>query len=208
RRSKSRDPVTTRYVAQLLEAAGTDCVAALDVHNRQSFDNAFRCRTEHLQARVQLAEALLPALGDRPLTVVSPDAGGVKRADLFQQTLAARTGQAPTTAFVEKHRNGDTIRGGALAGSVDGRVAVIVDDLISTGTTLLRAVEACRAHGAVAVFAAASHAVFAPGIEALLTAPGLDRLLITNSIVPQLPQAGRAKLQTVSVEPLFARAIS
>lgn len=208
RRTKSRDPVTTRYVAQLLEAMGVDCVMALEVHNRQAFDNAFRCRTEHLEARVQLAEALLEQLGDAPLVVVSPDPGGAKRAELFRQVLAERTSQEPTMAFAEKHRSSGVVTGKALVGEISGRVAVIVDDLISSGTTLLRAVEACRAENAAAVYAVATHALFAAGSENLLGASGLDHLFITNSVVPQVPSPARAKVHLVPIEPLFARAIS
>lgn len=208
RRTKSRDPVTTRYVAQLLESAGVNCVAALDVHNRQAFDNAFRCRTEHLEARIVLAEALLPLLDDRPLTVVSPDSGGTKRAELFRQALTERVPEEPGMAFVEKYRHGDVVSGGRLIGDVEGRVAVIVDDMISTGATLRQAATTCRAHGAAAVYAAVTHGLFAADAEALLTGPGLDRLLVTNSVAPEVPQAARGKVGIVPIEPLFARAIS
>lgn len=208
RRTKPRDPVTTRYVAQLLEAAGANCVAALDVHNRQAFDNAFRCRTEHLEARVMLAEALLPLLGDGPLTVVSPDPGGTKRAELFRQTLAERVAEEPGMAFVEKYRHGDVVSGGRLIGGVEGRTVVIVDDMISTGTTLRQAVAACRSHCAAAVYAVATHGLFTADAAALLAASELDRLLVTNSVAPQVPQAARAKIGIVPIEPLFARVIS
>lgn len=208
RRTKARDPVTTRYVAQLLEAAGVDCVMALDVHNRQAFDNAFRCRTEHLEARVVLAEALLPLLDDRSLTVVAPDSGGTRRAELFRQTLAERITEEPGTALVEKHRNGDAVRGGRLVGDVEGRTVVIVDDMISTGATLRQAAAACRAHGAATVHAVVTHGLFAADAAALPAVSELDRLLISNSVAPRIPQSLRAKVGIVPLEPLFARAIS
>lgn len=208
RRTKPRDPVTTRYVAQLLETMGVNCVVALEVHNRQAFDNAFRCRTEHLEARVSLAEAVLDRLGEQAYTVVAPDPGGVKRAELFRQTLAERTGQEPRSAFVEKHRSGGKVSTGSMAGEVQGRAALIVDDLISSGTTLLRAAKACRDSGAVAVIGIATHAIFSSGAEALWQADGLDHLFVTNSVLSEVPASGRGKVHLVPIEPLFARAVS
>jgi ribose-phosphate pyrophosphokinase len=207
-RTSPRDPVVTRYVAQLLEAAGVDCVVALDVHNRSAFDNAFRCRTEHLKAQPLLAEAVLGQLGKQPLVVVSPDSGGVKRAEQFRRELASRLEQELPSAFVEKHRDGQALTGGALVGEVRGRTAVIVDDLISSGATLLRAAEACRSHGASSVFAAATHGLFVAGAERLLEAPGLDGLFITNSVAPPEVLRNHEKLHVIGVEKMFAEAIS
>lgn len=207
-RTSPRDPVVTRYVAQLLEAAGVDCVIALDVHNRSAFDNAFRCRTEHLKAQPVLAAAVLEWLGDRPLVVVSPDSGGVKRAEQFRRELGQRQGQELSGAFVEKHRDGNLLTGDALIGEVRGHVAVIVDDLISSGATLIRAVEACRDHGASGVVAAATHALFVSGGERLLDTPGLDGLFVTNSVTPQVALKDHEKLHVIGMEKMFADAIT
>ena len=76
RKTKSRDPVTTRHVACLFEAVGTDCVVTLDVHNLAAFQNAFRCRTDHLEANSLFAAHFAPLLRDLEIAVVSPDAGG------------------------------------------------------------------------------------------------------------------------------------
>lgn len=206
-RSEPRDPVTTRYVAQLLEAAGVDCVLTLDVHNRSAFDNAYRCRTEHLKAQPLLAGAVLTQLGRQPLVIVSPDSGGVKRAERFRRELSAKLGQELPSAFVEKHRDGASLSGGTLVGEARGRTAVIVDDLISSGATLLRAAEACRRHGASSVFAAATHALFVAGSDQLLESPDLDGLFVTNSIPPAAALAKHAKLQVIGVEAMFAEAI-
>lgn len=84
-------------LCELLEAMGVDCVMALEVHNRQAFENAFRCRTEHLEARVALAEAVLERLGEQACTVVSPDSGGLERAELFRQ--AWRSAPAASQAW-------------------------------------------------------------------------------------------------------------
>src|SRR5690606_13448473 len=146
--------------------------------------------------------------GEQSYTVVSPDPGGLKRAELFRQTLAERTGQEPRSAFVEKHRSEGKINTGSMAGEVRGRIALIVDDLISSGTTLLRATEACRAHGAAAVIGVATHATFSNGASVLWQDGGLDHLFITNSVLSEVPASGRGKIHLVPIEPLFARAIS
>jgi len=161
RKSKARDPVTTRYVATLFEAVGTDCVVTLDVHNLAAFQNAFRCRTDHLEAGTLFVEALVPLVGTDDLVVVSPDAGGIKRAEAFRERFAAAVKRPVATAFAEKYRSDGILTGEALVGDVQGKTAVIVDDLISAGNTMARAAKACRARGATRVLAVASHGVFA-----------------------------------------------
>jgi len=208
RRTKPRDPVTTRYVAQLLEAMGLDRAMALEVHNPAAFENAFRIPTLHLEACGPLAAAVLDEVGSADaLAVVSPDTGGAKRAAALRDRLAERTGTEPPLAFLEKHRSEGVVSGDTVAGDVAGRTAVIVDDLIASGTTLVRAVRACRERGAGTVIAAAAHGVFAGGAERLFGAEGPDRLLVTNSVVPRLQDEWRGRVRVVPVEDLFARAI-
>ena len=207
RRTKPRDPVTTRYVAQLLEAVGVDRMVGLEVHNPAAFENAFRVPTVHLHARGVLAEASLGYVGSGPLAVVSPDTGGAKRAAALRDTLAARTGDTPTLAFLEKHRSEGMLSGDVVAGEVDGRTAVIVDDLIASGTTILRAVHACRARGANGVIVAATHAVFTEGAERLWGDEGPDRLFVTDSVPPRLQEHPAGRIERVSVQPLFAEVI-
>jgi len=209
RRTKPRDPVTTRYVAQLFEAVGTDCVVTLDVHNRAAFDNAFRCRAEHLEAAPRFVAALVPDLAEHPVTVVSPDAGGIKRAEAFRQRLEAALGRPVGSAFAEKYRSGGVVSGEGFVGPVDGRVAVVVDDLIAGGTTVARAARACRERGALRVIAVASHGVFAPGAAETLAGPDVDRVLVTDSLPARpLPQGElAAKLVRLPIAPLVAEAI-
>ena len=143
-RSKPRDPVATRYVAGFFESVGTDCVVTVDVHNLAAFENAYRCRTLNLEAADALAERIAARVGDAPVAVVSPDAGGIKRADRFRAKLAAILGRPVGAAFAEKYRSEGVLRGDGLVGDVRGRVAVVVDDLVSAGHTLDRAARACR----------------------------------------------------------------
>ncbi|HET20047.1 MAG TPA: ribose-phosphate pyrophosphokinase, partial [Chromatiales bacterium] len=104
RKTKSRDPVTTRYVAALFEAVGVDRVVTLDVHSLAAFQNAFRCRTEHLESTRLFIEHFAPRLGDREAAVVSPDVGGVKRADGFREALERRLERPLASAFMHKKR--------------------------------------------------------------------------------------------------------
>ena len=208
RKSKPRDPVTTRYVAAMFEAVGTDRVVTIDVHNLAAFQNAFRCGTDHLEARRTFARFLAPRVGHDAVTVVSPDVGGVKRADALRETLAAALGREVPLAVMEKTRSAGVVSGEALVGDVRGRVVVLVDDLISTGTTLTRAAAAARARGAVRVIAAATHGLFTGEANARLADPLLDEVVVTDSVPPfrLTDQAARRKLTVLPVAPLFAEA--
>ena len=101
RQTQHRDPVTTRYVAALFEAMGVDRVVTLEVHNLAAFQNAFRCRTEHLGARGIFADVLANQFADRQLVVVSPDLGGIKRANSYRDALARRLGRPVPAGFIE-----------------------------------------------------------------------------------------------------------
>ena len=209
RRSKSRDPVSTRYVAGLLETVGADRVLTLDVHNLAAYENAFRIRAEHLQAKRLFVDEFVPRIGREPVVVVSPDVGGVKRAEEFRQALSRRLGREAGGAFLEKYRSAGVVSGDAVVGDIEGRVAIIVDDLISTGGTIARAVAACRSRGARAVYAAATHGIFVGAAARMVADPGLERLVITDTIPPfRLDSALiRDKVTVLDTAPLFAEAI-
>jgi ribose-phosphate pyrophosphokinase len=207
-RTKPRDPVTIRYLAQLFEAAGAQRIITLDVHNRAAFENAFRIPAEHLSAAPLLVHALLPLVGGGEVVVVSPDAGGVKRAERFRQAFERELGRPVSFAFVEKFRSGGVLRGGRVAGDVEGRCAVIVDDLISSGGTLARAAAACRELGARRAVAAVTHGVFSADCDAALEASALERIMLLDTIARPLP-AGLSpqRLQVLGCAPLLAEAI-
>jgi ribose-phosphate pyrophosphokinase len=209
RRSKSRDPVTTRYVASLFEAVGVDRVVTVDVHNLAAFQNAFRIRTEHLEAKNLFVAHFAPLVRNEDMVVVSPDAGGVKRAEAFRHALDGATGRPVRSAFMEKHRSEGVVSGAALVGDVAGRAAIVVDDLISSGTTLARAAETCRENGATAVHAAATHGVFSSKASEILSTPALDRIVVTNTVPPFRLNAEfvRNKLVVLDATKLLAEAI-
>ncbi len=209
RRTKARDPVNSRYVAQLFEAMGADRVMTLDVHNLAAYQNAFRIPAEHLEARRLFVPWFVARLGDQSAVVVSPDVGGVKRAEAFRQALSRALGQPVASAFMEKSRSEGVVSGEALVGEVRGKTAIIVDDLISTGTTMARAAAACKALGAQRVYAAASHGMFVGAAADALSDPALEKVLITDSIPPfRLPPAWAAsRVEMLGSAPLFAEAI-
>ncbi len=207
RRTKPNDPVTTRYVAALFEAVGTDAIVTLDVHNPAAFENAFRCPTVALTA-APLFVAYAKALGDERLCVVSPDTGGAKRADLFREALEAALGRPVGKAFADKRRSGGVVSGDLFVGDVTGATALVIDDLISTGGTLVRAARAARRAGAKRVIALVTHGLFMPGADAALLDPAIDRLVVTDSVAAfRLGDEARAKLDVISVAPLLAECI-
>ena len=210
RRNKERDPVNSRYVAQLFEAVGVDHVIAMDVHNVAAFENAFRCSVDLLEAAPLLAEHVVARSSGEPIAIVSPDIGGAKRAQRLQDLVVARSPLDVALAIFEKRRDSGVVSGELLVGPVEGRHVVIIDDLISAGTTVLRATQACRAAGARSVTAFATHGVFALGAERLLDRDGPDRLLVTDSISPLRlqPRAGEEqRLEVIAASALFAEAV-
>lgn len=209
RRTKAQDPVTMRYLAALFEAAGVDAAVTLEVHNEAAFENAFRCPSVALSMAPLLIAKIREIAADRPICVVSPDLGGGKRADLMREALEKAAGRPIGKAFVEKHRSSGVVSGDLFAGEVTNAVCVVVDDLVSTGGTLVRAAKAARAHGAKEVIACIAHGLFTPGAESALADFSIDRIIATDSVPPfRLPPGPvLAKLEIVSAAPLFAETI-
>ncbi|WP_296424716.1 ribose-phosphate diphosphokinase [Yoonia sp.] len=209
RRTKPQDPITTRYVAQLLETAGCDHIITFEVHNLAAFQNAFRCQTTHLEVGAAFQDAVAWRADGAPLVVLSPDPGGVKRAQLFRETLEERLGQAIGFGFMEKRRSGGVMSVGALAGDFAGRSVVIVDDIIASGSTMLGAAQACRDAGAAKVFALAAHGLFTGQPQRLFAGDLIDRVLVTDSIAPFRLPDGRAtdRLEIIGTAALFADTI-
>lgn len=205
RRTKPRDPVNSRYAAALFEAVGTDRVVTLEVHNVSAFENSFRaCRTEHVPVAGLFAEHFASALASAELAVASPDAGGVKRAELLRHVLEGKLGRPVGKALMDKHRSMGIVSGSIFAGDVEGRTVIIFDDLISSGTTIVRATAACRAKGAKRVIAAAAHGIFKAD-SAIFGDDGPDELVVTDSV--PIPAAVAARVTTVGAAGLLADVI-
>jgi ribose-phosphate pyrophosphokinase len=209
RQTKTRDPLTSRYVAQLFEAVSTDRMVTMEVHNPAAYQNAFRCDTEHLDANQALIDYFAPLIGERPLAVVSPDPGGVKRADIFREDIERALGRPVAAGFMEKHRSMGKVTGDIFAGDVAGRDVIVIDDLISTGGTMARVAAACRDNGAAKVYLAATHGLFAEQAGTRLAAPPVDRIVVTNTVAraPQRLAEFGDRLVVVDVATIFAGAI-
>ncbi len=184
RRTKPQDPLSLRYVAQMLEAVGLDAVMALEVHELAAFENAFRIPSIPLDTRRLFLDRARELVGGRPLVVVSPDPGGIKRAQLFAEMLAAAGVASRGLAVIEKRRSGGVVSGEMVAGEVADAVPLIVDDLTSSGGTLARAARALVDAGAAPPLVAVAHGVFNAEAAGKLAEAPIERLLVTDSIDP------------------------
>jgi ribose-phosphate pyrophosphokinase len=210
RRTQPRDPVNTRYIAQLLESTGLNRLLALDVHNPAAFDNAFRIPTDHLSATPMFVEHFAQQCADAPLTVASPDVGGIKRAQIFRELLERRLGRPIELAFIEKRRTGGELSGGRVVGQVAGRELIVLDDLCASGATLTRAASSLSAAGARAVHVAFTHAPLARGLDALLACEQITQIVLTDSVGSALAAgspAASARVHVLPVAPLLAAAL-
>ena len=213
RRTQPRDPVYTRYVAELLEAAGADQLVALDVHNPAALDNAFRINVDHLSALPMLADHFATRFPDTALVVASPDVGGIKRVQLFQQILERRLGRDTELAFIEKRRTGGVVSGGALVGMKSHRpVVILLDDLCATGGTLIRAADTCQEAGVASVHVAVTHVPQKSGIDAVTRAASINSVVFTDSVgisdhTNSDASPTRDKVICLSIAPLFGQAV-
>ena len=211
RRSQPFDPVTLRYVAQLFEAVGLAQIIVLEAHNLAAFQNAFRCATLHLEAHRVFDAMVSEIAGDEPIAVASPDPGGVRRVQLWRESLAERLSRPVGFAMVDKRRSAGVVSSANLvAGDVGGLTVLLLDDLIASGDTMTRAARALQLAGAKQVIAFAAHGLFTGSAPDVLADPTLAQVLVTDSVPPfRLPAAGpvHRKLRIVSAVPLFARAI-
>jgi len=200
RKDRPRVPISAKLIASLLERAGADRILALDLHAAQ-IQGFFDIPVDHLFATPVMIE-YFRSQGLRPITVVSPDAGGVERARAFAKRLDA------PLAIIDKRREApneaDIMH---IIGRVKNRNCLMVDDLIDTAGTLVKGAKALLDHGAASVTACATHAVLSgPALERLAESR-IREVIFTNSI-PLSRKALRAKkLHSLSVAPLLASAI-
>jgi ribose-phosphate pyrophosphokinase len=209
RRTKPNDPVTTRYVGTLFDAIGVDGVVTLEVHSPTAFENAFRCRTVALTGTPLFVDYAKAHLAGEKLAVVSPDAGGMKRAESLRAALEGVFKRPIGKGLAEKHRSAGVVSGELFAGDVDGATALIVDDLISTGGTLLRTAKAARAAGAKKVIALVTHGLFMHGAAEVIADPALDGIVVSDAVPPfrlDHPEQNK-KLTLLPSAPLLAEAV-
>lgn len=201
RKSQGREAITAKLIADLLTTAGANRVVALDLHAPQ-IQGFFNINTDHLFATPVLTRWMKSKqMEDASLVIVSPDVGGVTRARVFAKKL-----NAPIAIIDKRRPKHNTAEVLHIIGDVDGRTAVIVDDMIDTAGTITEVAKLLIKEGAKEVYAAATHAVLSgPAIDRIATSP-IKELAVTNSIpLPvhkQLPN-----IIVLSVADLLAEAI-
>src|SRR6202163_2893973 len=200
RKDRPRMPISARLVANLIQTAGANRVLALDLHAAQ-IQGFFDVPVDHLFAAPVMIE-YFDSIGRRDITVVSPDAGGVERARAFAKRL-----NVPLAIIDKRRTDANVAEVMHIIGDVDGQHCLIVDDIIDTAGTLVKAAEALLAQGATGVTACATHAVLSgPAVERIERSE-IQQVVVTNSI-PLCEQASRCtRIKTLSVAPLLARAI-
>jgi ribose-phosphate pyrophosphokinase len=200
RKDRPRMPISASLVASLIERAGADRILCLDLHAAQ-IQGFFDIPVDHLFAAPVMVDYFDDLKGE-DLTVVSPDAGGVERARAFGKRLGS------PMAIIDKRRSDVNVAEVMhIIGDVAGQHCLIVDDLIDTGGTLVKAVEALMKRGAKSVRACATHAVLSgPAVERIEKS-GIEEVIVTNSIPLSEVADNCARIKQLSVAPLLAKAI-
>jgi ribose-phosphate pyrophosphokinase len=199
KKTSGREPISAKLVANLIVTAGADRVLTLDLH-APAIEGFFDIPVDHLRATPLLARRFRREF-HAPIVSVSPDAGGVARAEEFRSRVGG------SLAIISKqHPQPDASEMLEMVGDVDGKVAVVIDDMVSTGGTLGLAAALLKERGAADVHAAATHGIFAGDALPMIAASPISRLFITDSI--PIPTDGtRDLIEVVTVAPLFAEAI-
>jgi ribose-phosphate pyrophosphokinase len=199
---RPREPITARLVGDLFMTAGADRLVSVDLHTGQlqgfihkPFDSltALPIITEYLSERL-----------DGPTTVVSPDAGGVKRAERYARFLDGDVAVVYKRRDPVQHNVSEALE---MAGTVAGRHAIIVDDIIDTAGTVSNAAELVREQGAISVRIAATHGVFSdPAIDLLKNAP-VEEVIVTNTLPVSQEVLELDKVQVLSIAPILAETL-
>jgi ribose-phosphate pyrophosphokinase len=203
KKHKGREPISARLVTDLFRTAGATRLMSVDLHTPQ-IQGFFDGPVDHLWALPLLADHVAATFGTDNLTVVSPDSGRVRVADIWADRLAT------PLAIVHKRRDPDKpnqVQVNEIVGEVKGKDCLIVDDMIDTGGTILAAAKALKENGAARVIVAATHAVFShPAVERL-SDPVIDSVVVTNTL-PVTPDKEFKSLTVLSIAPLIAKAIA
>jgi ribose-phosphate pyrophosphokinase len=202
KKGRGREPISARLVADLFKVAGADRIMSVDLHAAQ-IQGFFDGPVDHLFAMPVLLEHFRNMLDPSTLTVVSPDMGRVRVADIWSDKLGA------PLAIIHKRRDPlvpNQVSVHEIVGDVRGRVCLLVDDLIDTGRTIVHAAQALRDAGATRIIVAATHAVFSDPAVELLSGDAVDSVVVTDTL-PLPPEKHFEKLTVLSIAPLLARAI-
>ncbi|MGH3545618.1 MAG: ribose-phosphate diphosphokinase [Mycobacteriales bacterium] len=203
KKHRGREPISARLVADLLKTSGTNRILTVDLHTAQ-IQGFFDGPVDHLFAMRLLAEHVSTNYAGRPLTVVAPDSGRVRVAERWADQL----GGAPL-AFIHKTRDPQVpnqVVANRAVGEVEGRVCVLVDDMIDTGGTICKAADVLFDSGAADVIIAATHGVLSdPAVERLKNSSASEVILTNTLPIPSEKQLD--KLTILPISPLLARAI-
>jgi ribose-phosphate pyrophosphokinase len=203
RKVASRSPITAKLVADLIEASGVTRVVSMDMHAGQ-IQGFFNIPFDHLYAAPVMLDHMRRRFdGDsQNVVIVSPDAGGVERARAYSKRLGS------TLGIVDKRRTKPNVAEIMnVIGEVQGKIAVLLDDMIDTAGTLTQAANALMDKGATRVYAYATHAVLSgPAVERIQKSP-IEEVVVTNSIQLGPAAADCPKIRALSVAPLLAEAI-
>lgn len=203
KKHKGREPISARLMADLFKTAGADRIMTVDLHTDQ-IQGFFDGPVDHLLAQTVLSDYVRNAYSDEKITVVSPDSGRVRVAEKWADNL----GGTPL-AFIHKTRDPtkpNQVVANRVVGDVDGRVCVLVDDMIDTGGTITKATEQLLESGAKDVIIAATHGVLSgPAVERLSSC-GAKEVVLTDTL-PIPEDRYFDTLKVLSVAPLVARAI-
>lgn len=197
-----REPISARLVADLYKAAGANRVMAVDLHAAQ-IQGFFDGPVDHLLALPVLAEYVKAKYDTSEMTVVSPDAGRVRLADMWSDELGA------PLAIIHKRRDpnkANEVAVGEVVGEVDGRVCLLVDDMIDTAGTICQAAAALKSAGAKQVIAAATHPILSGPAGRRLNESDFEEVIVTNTL-PLPDGVNIPKLTVLSMAPLLAQAI-
>lgn len=199
RKTKGREPITAKLVANLLTKAGADRVITMDLHAGQ-IQGYFDIPVDHLTGAEILATYFKDKIGEDAV-VVSPDLGGVTRARNFANRLNL------PIAIIEKRRPRPNVSEVMnLIGDVEGKDCILVDDIIDTGGTITTAAEALKEKGAKRVYICAVHGVLSGNAIERIENSCVEKCVITDSI-PLAPEKHIEKIDVCSIAPVFARAI-
>jgi ribose-phosphate pyrophosphokinase len=198
RRNRRREPITASMVAGLIQSVGVDHVLTVDLHSPQ-IEGFFQVPVDSLSAVAPVCDALIGTL-PADVTVVSPDAGRVKTASEFAERLGA-----PLAIIMKRRESGTRTEVTHLVGDVRGRACLIVDDMISTGGTLVSSIHALREAGAREFQIAATHGLLVGDACARLEDAGVTRVVVTDTV--DVPERQWSALHVVSLAPLLAEAI-
>ncbi|HVK43948.1 MAG TPA: ribose-phosphate diphosphokinase [Micropruina sp.] len=197
-----REPISARLVADLYKTAGADRLMSVDLHASQ-IQGFFDGPVDHLFSIPVLSDYVAAKYPSKNMTVVSPDAGRVKLADNWSDRLGL------PLAIIHKRRDpnkANEVAVGEVVGDVQGRVCLLVDDMIDTAGTICQAAAALREHGASAVIAAATHPILSGPAAQRLNASAFEEVIVTNTL-PIRDDLVIPKLTVLSIAPLLAKAI-